>query len=134
MSKEPDYPYDLYIYRKYRDVPVEDRWKWNWENWDPLIDQIFHGEVKPDELSCPICDQKTIYSCFLIGRLRFLPERNNEKVYVGNIFIGCLNCNIQKRYQGEAPPWAKESDIVWVSEKARKTAEAIFEQEKAKNH
>ena len=53
-----------------------------------------------------------------------------KKIYVGDIFIGCHSCQIQKRHFGEAPTWAGEKDIIWVSEKAERLAKTSWKQEK----
>ena len=124
MPEESDQAIDLYIFRKAHGVFPEERWKWDWETWDPIIKQVYRGEVKAKDLLCPVCGQATLYDYYLIGHLRRNPEGSDERIFVGDCFIGCHSCKIQMRAYGEAPRWARETDIVWVSESARQRAEA----------
>lgn len=114
---------DLYIFRKANEASPEERWKWDWKIWDPLIKQIYQGKARVQDLSCPICNQKTLYDYYLVSHLKRNPENKDEPIYVGDCFIGCQSCEIQKRAYGEAPRWVKENDVTWVSESARQHAE-----------
>jgi len=113
---------DLWLWHKEREVPENEKWKWQSELWDPIITHVFDGERAIEDTACPVCGRKDLYTYFMAFRILRTPT-SARRVYVGDRWWGCYGCQIQKRDYGQLPSWLKDEDIVWPSEKAKEIAE-----------
>jgi len=113
---------DLWLWHKAGEVPEHEKWKWQWELWDPVMDQVFNGQSAIEEIACPVCGRKDLYTYFMAFHI-LRSTTGGRRVYVGDRWWGCYGCRIQKRDYGLLPSWLKDEDIVWASEKAREKAE-----------
>ena len=126
MADKEEYPLDLYIFRKWKDASESDRWKWSWSIWDPIMESVFHERAKIEDLECPVCGKQDLYTCLLAYRLLVKSPEMTNIVYIGDRFVGCHSCVVQKRDYGEFPEWTKEKDVIWVSERAKNDAMEQF--------
>ncbi len=125
MSSPRKYPIDLDLWRKQKEAPESEWWKWDWwKTWDPVFGQYFRGEKSLDELECPVCGKKALYAYFLtVSIARFSSKLEGKRVYVADRYFGCHACQTQVRDRGEVPHWMKDEDIIWANDGLRKLAE-----------
>lgn len=125
MPKSVEGPIDLGLWRKRKEAPKSEWWKWDWERtWAPLFGRFYRGEAGIKDLECPVCGQKELYAYFEVFQIaRHTSKDEGRPVYVANRYFGCHACETQTRSFGEVPRWAKNEDIHWVSEDAKQDAE-----------
>ncbi len=116
MSNSTNRPIDLSLWAKVMDAPKDEKWKWGWDIWAPVVDRIFRGESLGD-LECPVCGNKTLYACFVATDLD-IPDSlaEHRRVYVAERWFGCDHCQTQMRDWGQIPRWVKDEDVKWGTE------------------
>ncbi len=116
--------FNLGLWRKKKEAPKSEMWKWDWGKWAPLFAKFYRREAGIKDLECPVCGQKDLYAYFEVFYIaRGASIEEERPVYVANRYFGCYSCKTQVRDYGEVPRWVKDEDIHWVSENARTDAE-----------
>ena len=120
MENRIESPIDLDLYHQRLNVDKNEKWKWSWELWDPIINKLFADRMAVNNISCPVCGKKTLYSFYLASHLK---KKLNPVIFIGERRFGCSSCRIQLRDYGETPIWLEESEVYWASRKGKERAE-----------
>ena len=56
MSKSSMHPIDRDLWRRQKEAPQAEWWKWDWwQTWDPVFKLFYSGEKQLADLECPVC-------------------------------------------------------------------------------
>lgn len=121
MAEEKRYPVDIGLWRRRRQASKEDRWKWSFDLWDPIIEKIIYAENGEiiQELNCPVCGSSDLYAYFIVRDLNVTSRDEGRLIFSSERWFGCHSCQTQVRDLGILPSWVDFGDIVWGTETVR---------------
>jgi len=109
----------LDLWKKQTAAPQEEKWKWSWKTWRPVVEKLMEGPI--EDVTCPVCGQRALrYHFVIVHRL----ESEEGERYVADLWIGCEACAVQHHSRGLFPEWIEPESVEWAGPLRRRLAQS----------